>query len=58
MQPAFPADEIAKRKGELLNAIRQDEDNPAAQAVQAMFAMLYPDGPSVRPAGEGPRSTR
>ena len=51
MQPEFPADEIAKRKGELLNSIRQDEDSPAAQAVQALFAMLYPDGhPYGRPA--------
>ena len=29
MQPAFPEQEIEKRKGEVLNAIRQDEDNPA-----------------------------
>jgi zinc protease len=51
MEPQFPDDEIAKRKGELLNSIRQDEDSPAAQAVQAMFAMLYPDGhPYGRPA--------
>ena len=51
MQPAFPADEIDKRKGEALNAIRQDEDSPAAVATQALFAMLYPDGhPYGRPA--------
>src|SRR4051812_7251373 len=51
MQPAFPDEEVAKRKGELLNSIRQDNDSPAAQAVQAMFAMLYPDGhPYGRPA--------
>src|SRR5688500_3417380 len=43
MQPAFPDDEIQKRKGEVLSAIRQDEDNPAAMAMQALFAMLYPD---------------
>ena len=43
MQPAFPDQEIEKRKGEVLNAIRQDEDNPAAMAMQALFAMLYPD---------------
>jgi len=28
----------------MLNAIRQDEDNPAAQAMMALFAMLYPGG--------------
>ena len=43
MQPAFPDREIDKRKGEALNAIRQDEDNPAAMAMHALFAALYPD---------------
>jgi zinc protease len=51
MEPEFPEEEIAKRKGELLNSIRQDEDSPAAQAVQCMFAMLYPGGhPYGRPS--------
>jgi zinc protease len=43
MQPAFPDREIDKRKGEVLNAIRQDEDNPAAMAMHALFEALYPD---------------
>ena len=43
MQPAFPDREIATRKGEVLNAIRQDEDNPAAMAMHALFAELYPE---------------
>jgi zinc protease len=43
MQPAFPDHEIETRKGEVLSAIRQDEDNPAAVAMQALFRMLYPD---------------
>jgi zinc protease len=51
IQPEFPADEVIKRKGELLNSIRQDDDSPSAQAVQAMFALLYPDAhPYGRPA--------
>ena len=50
MQPAFPDEEIEKRKGEVLNAIRQDEDNPAATAMQSLFAMLYPNHPYGRPA--------
>ncbi len=51
MQPDFPAPEVEKRRGEVLNAIRQDEDNPAATAMLALFAMLYPDGhPYGRPA--------
>ena len=50
-QPSFPEDEIETRKGEVLNAIRQDEDSPAAMAVLALFAMLYPNGhPYGRPA--------
>ncbi len=43
MQPAFPSQEVDKRKGEVLNAIRQDADNPAAMAMQALFSILYPD---------------
>lgn len=51
MQPAFPDDELEKRKGEVLNAIRQDGDSPAAIAMQNLFAMLYPDRhPYGRPA--------
>ena len=51
MEPAFPDREIDTRKGEVLNAIRQDEDNPAAMAMQAIFTMLYPDRhPYGRPA--------
>ena len=43
MQPAFPELEIDKRRGEVLNAIRQDEDSPAATAMLALFEMLYPN---------------
>jgi len=51
MQPSFPAEEVEKRKGEVLNAIRQDEDNPAAMAMLTLFGMLYPDRhPYGRPA--------
>ncbi len=51
MEPAFPLQEIEKRKGEVLNAIRQDEDSPAATAMLALFQMLYPDSqPYGRPA--------
>ena len=51
MAPAFPEQEIETRKGGVLNAIRQDEDSPAATAMQHLFAMLYPDQhPYGRPA--------
>lgn len=42
-QPDFPEPEIVKRKGEVLNSIRQDEDSPAARAMLALFGELYPD---------------
>jgi zinc protease len=51
MNAAFADEEVAKRKGEVLNAIRQDEDNPAATAMHALFEMLYPNAhPYGRPA--------
>ena len=44
VQPSLPDDEIATRKGEVITAIRQDEDNPAVRATEALMALLYPDG--------------
>ena len=51
MSPSLPEEEIATRKGEVITAIRQDEDNPAVRAVEALMALLYPDGhPYGRPS--------
>ncbi|HEY7285880.1 MAG TPA: pitrilysin family protein [Vicinamibacterales bacterium] len=44
MRPAFPDDELAIRKGEVITAIRQDEDNPAVRANETLMSRLYPDG--------------
>ena len=44
MAPSVPESELATRKGEVITAIRQDEDNPAVQAVEALMALLYQDG--------------
>ena len=44
MQPSFPEHEIVTRKGEVVTAIRQDDDNPAVRATEALMALLYPDG--------------
>ena len=44
MAPSFPEREIATRKGEVITAIRQDEDSPAVQAGEGVMALLYPDG--------------
>ncbi len=42
--PAFPETEVEKRRAETLNALRQDEDNPAVRAIDRLFELLY--GPS------------
>ena len=44
MSPSLPEEEIATRKGEVITAIRQDDDNPAVRATEALMALLYPDG--------------
>jgi len=44
MAPSVPESELATRKGEVITAIRQDEDNPAVQAVEELMALLYRDG--------------
>ncbi|MCC7416425.1 MAG: insulinase family protein [Acidobacteria bacterium] len=40
--PSLPDAEMATRKGEVVTAIRQDEDNPAVRATEALMALLYP----------------
>src|SRR5258708_30600116 len=50
MPPSLPADEMATRKGEVITAIRQDEDSPPVRATESLMALLYPDGhPTGRP---------
>jgi zinc protease len=41
IQPVVPQHELAIRKGEVITAIRQDDDNPAVRAVEGLMAMLY-----------------
>jgi zinc protease len=43
MSPSLPEAEIATRKGEVITAIRQDEDNPAVRATESLMALLYPE---------------
>ncbi len=48
----YPPDEVERKRIEILTAIRQDEDNPAVVAGEAMMRLLYPDHPySSRPRG-------
>ncbi len=44
MEPSLPDREIATRKGEVITAIRQDEDNPLVRASEALIERLYPNG--------------
>ena len=44
ISPSVPEDELATRKGEVITSIRQDEDNPAIRATEALMAELYPGG--------------
>jgi zinc protease len=40
-QPVFPDAQVTKRRAETINALRQDADNPAVRAIDALFALLY-----------------
>jgi zinc protease len=49
--PAFPPQEIEKRRAEAITAIRQDQDNTGVRAAEALQHLLYGDGhPYGRPA--------
>ena len=43
-RPAFPVAEVETRRAEIVTSIRQDQDNPAVLANDALFARLYPGG--------------
>ena len=40
--PSFPDAELETRKGEVQTMLRQDEDNPAVRASEALMELLYP----------------
>jgi zinc protease len=49
--PAFPPEQIDKRRAETITAIRQDQDNTGVRAAEALQALLYANGhPYGRPA--------
>lgn len=39
--PVFPETELAKRRGEAITVLRQDEDNPSVRAGEALSELLY-----------------
>lgn len=40
-RPSFPEQELAKRRAESITVLRQDEDNPAVRAGEALSELLY-----------------
>ena len=54
MAPSLPDAELATRKGQVITAIRQDEDNPGVRATESLMALLYPDG---HPYGRRPQGS-
>ncbi|NUR54169.1 MAG: insulinase family protein [Acidobacteria bacterium] len=49
--PVFPQDQLEKRRAEVISRIRQDQDNPAVRAAEALQSLLYgADHPYGRPA--------
>jgi zinc protease len=53
-RPLFGPKEVETRRAELLTAILQDEDDPAAVAVDVVMGRLYPN----HPYGRRPRGTQ
>lgn len=43
-QPTFPSAQVELRRSSVITSIRQDEDNPAVVATEALMATLYPGG--------------
>jgi zinc protease len=40
-RPVFPEAEVAKRRAETINGLRQDQDNPAVRAAGVLLELLY-----------------
>jgi zinc protease len=41
MSPSVPEVELSRRRGEVITAIRQDDDNPLVRAGEGLMALLY-----------------
>ena len=44
MTPTFPPDQVELRRSSVITSLRQDEDNPAVVATEALMTALYPGG--------------
>jgi zinc protease len=52
-QPSFPTSQVEKRRSAIVTSLKQDEDNPAVVATEALMAALYPDGHPYGRRGKG-----
>ena len=48
MRPTFPDTEVETRRGEIVTLLRQDQDNPASVAMEALMRTLYGEIHAVR----------
>lgn len=53
-RPLFPDAEIAKRRAEIVTAVRQDDDNPAVRATETFFELVYS---AMHPYGRRPKGS-
>ena len=53
-RPSFPADQLERRRGTIITALRQDQDNPSVVATEGLMTLLY--GPH-HPYGRAGRGT-
>jgi zinc protease len=51
--PSFGEDQIGLRRREIITRLKQDEDNPGARAVQAVFPLMYGAGHPYAWPGKG-----
>jgi zinc protease len=51
--PTFPPEQIERRRTTIVTSIRQDEDNPAAVAMEGLMRLVYPDGHPYGRPGRG-----
>lgn len=49
-QPAFPADQLDRLKGQALAGLEQEKDDPDSRASRAFERQIYPAGHPLRPA--------
>lgn len=55
--PSFPEDQVGLRRREIITRLKQDEDNPGARVVQAVFPLMYGAGHPYSWPGKGTQAS-